>query len=86
MFDRPGAYSSEKFDAYKHPERFFQVIAGYVLMSNSELDLKTLIYRDGNFKYGTVQCGTNITYDSLLFGLLFNYFCNGNIQNVWFVK
>ena len=41
VFDRSGEYISEKFDAHKHLECFVQVIAGYVLISNSELDLKT---------------------------------------------
>lgn len=51
VFDRSGAYSSEKFDAHRNPEHFVQVIAGYALMSDSELGLNTFIHRDGNFKY-----------------------------------
>ncbi len=51
MVDRSGAYSSEKFDIYKEPERFVKVIAGYALMSDAELGLNTFIKRDGNGKY-----------------------------------
>ena len=43
MVDRSGAYSSEKFDIHKEPERFVKVIA--------ELALNTFIKRDGNGKY-----------------------------------
>ena len=51
MVDRSGAYSSEKFDIHKEPERFVKVIAGYALMSDAELALNTFIKRDGNGKY-----------------------------------
>jgi hypothetical protein len=51
MVDRSGAYSSEKFDIHKEPERFVKVIAGYALMSDAELGLNTFIKRDGNGKY-----------------------------------
>lgn len=51
VFDRSSAYSTDKFDAHKEPERFVQDISGYALMSDSELGLNTLIHRDGNFNY-----------------------------------
>jgi hypothetical protein len=55
MFDRSGAYNSEKFDIHKEPERFVQVITGYALMTNAELGLNTFIKRDGNSKYIVAQ-------------------------------
>lgn len=48
MFDRSGAYNSEKFDAYEETERFAKVIAGYALMSDSELGLNTFIHGDSS--------------------------------------
>lgn len=54
VFDRSGPYSSEKFDIHKEPERFIQVIAGYVLMTDTELGLNTFIRRDGD-KYIVAQ-------------------------------
>ena len=55
MFDRSGVYSSEKFDINKEPEQFVKVIAGYALMTDSELGLNTFIKRDGNDKYIVAQ-------------------------------
>ncbi|KAL5318088.1 hypothetical protein ACEPPN_015192 [Leptodophora sp. 'Broadleaf-Isolate-01'] len=51
VFDRSGAYNSEKFDIHKEPERFVKAIAGYALMTDAELGLNTFIKRDGNGKY-----------------------------------
>jgi hypothetical protein len=51
VFDRSGPYNSEKFDIHKESERFVKVLAGYALMSDAELGLKTFIKRDGNGKY-----------------------------------
>lgn len=51
VFDRFGAYNSEKFDIYGELERFVKVIAGYALMMDVELGLNTFIKRDGNGKY-----------------------------------
>jgi hypothetical protein len=45
MFDRSGAYNSEKFDLHKEPERFVKVIAGYALMTDAELGLNTYVYQ-----------------------------------------
>jgi len=51
LFDRSGPYSSEKFDINKEPERFIRVIAGYALMTDTELGLNTFIKRDETGKY-----------------------------------
>jgi hypothetical protein len=51
VFDRSRPYNSEKFDIYKEPERFIKVLAGYALMSNTELGLNTFIKRNRNNKY-----------------------------------
>lgn len=51
MSGRSGAYNSEKYDAYKEPERFAKVNADYTLMSNLELGLNIFVHRDGNVKY-----------------------------------
>ncbi|KAH8799091.1 hypothetical protein F5884DRAFT_869681 [Xylogone sp. PMI_703] len=51
VFDKFGAYSSERFDIHKNPERFVKVITGYTLMTEAELGLNTFINRDRNSKY-----------------------------------
>ncbi|KAG9233281.1 hypothetical protein BJ875DRAFT_535473 [Amylocarpus encephaloides] len=51
IFDRSGPYNCEKFDIHKEPERFVKVLAGYAIMSDTELGLNTFIKRDGNGKY-----------------------------------
>ena len=43
IFDRTGAYSSNTFDIREQPERYLQVIAGYVWMSDEEWGLNTYI-------------------------------------------
>ncbi len=51
IFDRSGAYNSEKFDIYKELERFVKVIASYALITYAELGLNTFIKRNRNGKY-----------------------------------
>ncbi|KAG9229469.1 hypothetical protein BJ875DRAFT_537697 [Amylocarpus encephaloides] len=46
VFDRSGAYNSEMFDIHKELKRFVKVLAGYMMMSNTELGLNTFIKRD----------------------------------------
>ncbi|TAQ84872.1 hypothetical protein B7494_g6812 [Chlorociboria aeruginascens] len=55
LFDRSGAYSSDKFNIHIEPERFVRVIAGYALMTDAELGLNTFINRDGNGRYIVTQ-------------------------------
>ncbi len=55
VFDRSGAYSSEKFDIHEEPERFITVITGYGFMTDAELGLNTFIKRDGTGKYIIVR-------------------------------
>ncbi|KAF2457385.1 hypothetical protein BDY21DRAFT_385711 [Lineolata rhizophorae] len=42
-FDRSGPYSAATFDVYEEPERFIQVLWGYVMMSHEELGLDTFV-------------------------------------------
>lgn len=51
VFDRSGMYSCEVFDISKSPGRFLTVLAGYVLMSDVELGISTLIKEDSMGKY-----------------------------------
>ena len=41
VFDRSGPYSGPIFDIHKEPEKFIQVICGYLMMSDKELGLDT---------------------------------------------
>lgn len=51
VFDRSGMYSGGVFDISESPLRFLTVLVGYVLMSDAELGLSTLIKYDGLGKY-----------------------------------
>jgi hypothetical protein len=41
IFDRSGPYNCPTFDIHKEPEKFIQVMCGYLIMSNDELGLDT---------------------------------------------
>ena len=41
VFDRSGPYSAKTFDVHEEPEKFVQIICGYVMMSDEELGLNT---------------------------------------------
>ena len=45
VFDRSGPYSADVFDIHKEPKRFFQVMCGYLMMSDEELGIDTFIKR-----------------------------------------
>ena len=45
VFDRSGPYSGATFDVHKEPEKFIQVMCGYLMMSDEELGLDTFIKR-----------------------------------------
>ena len=47
IFDRSGPYSAGRFDIHLEPERFIQVLCGYVMMSDEELGLDTLVENKG---------------------------------------
>lgn len=47
IFDRSGMYSGDVFDVSESPCRFLTVLIGFVLMSDAELGLSTLIKDDG---------------------------------------
>ncbi|KAG6098806.1 hypothetical protein E4U14_007400 [Claviceps sp. LM454 group G7] len=48
VFDRSGAYSATKFNIHEHPEKFFRMLCGYLMMSDDELGLDTFIqHKDG---------------------------------------
>jgi hypothetical protein len=51
MFGRSGLYSSEPFDIDADRSRFITTIAGYQVMSDSELGINTLIEKDKAGKY-----------------------------------
>lgn len=51
VFDRSGPYNSETFNIYKVPERFVKVLAGYAIMSDTELGLNTFIKSNSSSKY-----------------------------------
>ncbi|KAM3509002.1 hypothetical protein MY11210_006497 [Beauveria gryllotalpidicola] len=42
IFDRSGPYSGATFDVHEEPEKFIQVMCGYLMMSNKELGLDTI--------------------------------------------
>lgn len=42
VFDRSGPYSGATFDVHDEPEKFIQVMCGYLMMSNEEFGLDTL--------------------------------------------
>ncbi|KAK5999022.1 hypothetical protein PT974_01409 [Cladobotryum mycophilum] len=43
IFDRSGPYSGATFDIHEEPEKFIQVMCGYLMMSDEELGLDTVI-------------------------------------------
>jgi hypothetical protein len=51
VFDRSELYNCEKFNIYKDPRRFIRVMAGYIIMSDEELDINTYIKEDRISKY-----------------------------------
>ena len=60
VFDRSGPYSSTEFDIHKQPERFVQVIAGYLMMSDVELGLDTFVEHHKNDQFITVKESSGI--------------------------
>ncbi|KAJ4321988.1 hypothetical protein N0V84_005035 [Fusarium piperis] len=48
VFDRSGAYSSEKFDLAQKPGRLVQTLAGYIMMSDEEAGLNTFVKHLGS--------------------------------------
>lgn len=42
VFDRSGPYSGATFDVHEEPEKFIQVMCGYLMMSDKELGLGTM--------------------------------------------
>ncbi|KAL1956480.1 hypothetical protein VTO42DRAFT_7278 [Malbranchea cinnamomea] len=55
VFDRSGCYSPGPFDIHDVPERFIQVITGYLMMNEDELGLDTFMERDGNSRFITIE-------------------------------
>ncbi|KAK5077425.1 hypothetical protein LTR70_010265 [Exophiala xenobiotica] len=47
VFDRSGAYSSQKFEIHQEPQQFIQVLVGYTLMTAGQLGLDTFVQSDG---------------------------------------
>ncbi|KAI0400036.1 serine/threonine-protein kinase Sgk2 [Xylaria palmicola] len=48
VFDRSGPYSGATFDIHEKPEKFIQVMCGYLMMSDEELGLDTFIEERDN--------------------------------------
>lgn len=55
IFDRSGAYTSDNFDIHKELERLIMALAGYALMTDTELGMNTFIKCDRNGKYIIIQ-------------------------------
>jgi hypothetical protein len=53
VFDRSGCYSTGAFDIHEEPERFIQVIAGYIMMNEEELGLDTCMEQDADGRYSS---------------------------------
>ena len=46
VFDRSGPYSGEAFNIHENPQRFVEIICGYLMMSGDELGLNPFLTRD----------------------------------------
>lgn len=46
MFDRSGAYSSEKLDLVQRPDLLIKIMASYAMMSDEEAGFNSFIRRD----------------------------------------
>nr|KMM71664.1 hypothetical protein CPAG_07967 [Coccidioides posadasii RMSCC 3488] len=55
VFDRSGCYSPGPFDIHNEPERFVQVITGYLMMNEDELGLDTFTEQDGNSRFINIE-------------------------------
>ncbi|KAL6859357.1 hypothetical protein J3F83DRAFT_768986 [Trichoderma novae-zelandiae] len=55
VFDRSGCYSPGAFDIHKHPKRFVQVLAGYIMMSEDDLGLDTFMQLDGGSRFINIR-------------------------------
>ncbi|KAI0117805.1 serine/threonine-protein kinase Sgk2 [Nemania sp. FL0031] len=61
VFDRSGPYSGVAFDVHEEPEKFIQVMCGYLMMSDEELGLDTFTERKDGKLFVTLPievCGT----------------------------
>ncbi|KAL1973294.1 hypothetical protein VTN31DRAFT_5929 [Thermomyces dupontii] len=60
VFDRSGCYDPDPFNIHQQPERFIQVIAGYIMMDEEQLGLDTFIERDGDGYFVQVEKNVRI--------------------------
>ncbi|KAL7893021.1 serine/threonine-protein kinase Sgk2 [Trichoderma sp. SZMC 28014] len=54
VFDRSGPYSGPTFNIHKEPEKFIQVMCGYVMMSHAEMGLDTFTKAKDSRLYVTI--------------------------------
>ncbi|KAL7791946.1 serine/threonine-protein kinase Sgk2 [Trichoderma ceciliae] len=54
VFDRSGPYSGATFDIHDEPDKFIQVMCGYLMMSDVELGLDTFITKKDNRLFVTI--------------------------------
>lgn len=54
VFDRSGPYSGNTFDVHEEPEKFIQVICGYLMMSDEELGLDIITKEKGDKLFITI--------------------------------
>ncbi|KAF2454800.1 FunK1 protein kinase [Lineolata rhizophorae] len=57
IFDRSGPYGPKRFDIHDEPERFIQVITGYLMMNDEELGLDTFVQEDPAGRFITLERG-----------------------------
>ncbi|TWU78747.1 hypothetical protein ED733_006618 [Metarhizium rileyi] len=58
VFDRSGPYSGATFDIHEEPEKFIQVMCGYLMMSNEELGLDIFTREKDNKLFITMPVNT----------------------------
>ncbi|EXU95608.1 protein kinase [Metarhizium robertsii] len=58
VFDRSGPYSGATFDVHEEPEKFIQVMCGYLMMSDEELGLDTVTREKDNKLFITMPVET----------------------------
>ncbi|ODA78142.1 hypothetical protein RJ55_06746 [Drechmeria coniospora] len=58
IFDRSGPYSGATFDVHEEPEKFIQIMCGYLMMSNEELGLDTITKEKDNKLFITMPVET----------------------------
>lgn len=55
VFDRSGPYSAGTFNIHEEPEKFTQIMCGYMMMDDEELGLDTVTERQDDQLFVTVS-------------------------------